>query len=273
MLTPMKAYLRRRLLVTGMLVVCVWLGVSCIMVPETGRRTFQFIPESQLQGMAAAQFSTMRQKETVSTDPALIARIQAIGRRVVAVSGSLLPVDDWEFVVFEDDAVNAFAMPGGKVGVYTGLINLAGSDDEIAAVIGHEVAHVILRHANERMSQSLAVIAATLGTQYAVKDQDAQTQDVVTLAVGLGSQLGVLLPYSRVHEREADRIGLLYTARAGFDPRAAITFWERTEAEAKKSASPPEFLSTHPSTGNRIRELQRMMPEALEAYAAPRNGT
>ncbi len=269
----MKTYVMRRLPVIGMLALSVWQGVSCVMVPETGRRTFQFVPESRLQRMAAAQFSTMRQKEKVSTDPALIARIQAIGRRVVAASGSLLPVDDWEFVVFEDDSVNAFAMPGGKVGVFTGLINLAGSDDEIAAVIGHEIAHVTLRHANERMSQSLAVIAATLGTQYAVKDQDAQIRKSVLLAVGLGSQLGVLLPYSRVHESEADRIGLLYTARAGFDPRAAITFWERTEAEARKSASPPEFLSTHPSTGNRIRELNSMMPEALQAYAASRKGT
>lgn len=268
----MKSYLMRSLLLVGILAASVWLGVSCIMVPETGRRSFQFIPESQLQGMASAQFSTMRQNNTVSSDPALISRIQGIGRRVVAASGSSLPVEDWEFVVFEDEAVNAFAMPGGKVGVFTGLINQAGSDDEIAAVIGHETAHVTLRHANERMSQSLAVIAATLGAQQAVKDQELHIQDAVMLAVGLGSQLGVLLPYSRVHEREADRIGLLYAARAGFDPRAAITFWERAEAAAKQSASPPEFLSTHPSSGNRIRDLKRMMPEALETYTASREG-
>lgn len=273
--TPiMKSDVVRRLLLIGMLAASVWLGVSCRMTPETGRRTFQIVPEARLQGMAAAQFNTMRREAKVSNDPALTARMQALGRRVVAASGSPLPADKWEFVVFKDDAVNAFAMPGGKVGVFTGLIDQAGSDDEIAVVIGHEVAHVTLRHSNERMSQALAVMAATYGAQYAVKSKEAHIQNAVMLAVGLGSQVGVLLPYSRVHEREADRIGLLYAARAGFDPRAAITFWERTEAQAKQSGTPPEFLSTHPSTGNRIRELQRMMPEALEAYEAsvPGNG-
>ncbi len=245
--------------------------VSCVTSPETGRRSLQFMPESQLQAMAADQFATMRQELTVSKDAALHARIATIGRRVAVASGSLIPPDDWEFVVFDNEAINAFAMPGGKVGFFTGLIEQAGSDDEIAAVMGHEIAHVTLRHGNERVSQALTVAIAAVGTQIAVKDQDQHVQQAVMLALGLGSQLGILLPYSRVHEREADRIGLLYAARAGYDPRAAVTFWERIEAEGK-SSQPPEFLSSHPSPGNRIRDLNRMMSDAMTEYARARNG-
>jgi len=244
---------------------------SCVTSPETGRRSLQFMPESQLQAMAADQFAAMREEIKVSDDAALHARIATIGRRVAAASGSTVPPDDWEFVVFEHEAINAFAMPGGKVGFFTGLIELAGSDDEIAAVMGHEVAHVTLRHGNERVSQALAVTAAAIGTQVAVKDQDRHVQQAVMLAIGLGSQLGILLPYSRVHEREADRIGLLYAARAGYDPRAAVTFWERVESEGN-GKQPPEFLSTHPSHGTRIRDLNRMMPDAMAEYARARNG-
>ncbi len=238
---------------------------GCITVPETGRRALRFMPEQQLAEIASSQFSEMKREMPVSSDPAYTERLNRIGERVARASGVDPVGGAWEFVVFEDEAVNAFAMPGGKVGFYTGLMDLAESDDEIAAVMGHEIAHVGLRHGNERVSQAMAAQVATMGAHYATRDMEDQTQTAVMVAVGLGAQLGVLLPYSRLHESEADRIGLLYSARAGYDPRAAVTFWERMESQAEGGA-PPEFLSTHPSHGRRIADLHEMMPEAIAEY-------
>lgn len=243
--------------------------VGCTTVPETGRKALRFMPESQLQSMAVQQFQQMKQEQPVSKDPALNARIRQMGERIAKAAGQ--NGANWEFVVFADDkTVNAFALPGGKVGVYTGLIKLAGSDDEIAAVMGHEVAHVTLQHGNERVSQNIAAQMLGVGVQYGVRNQDDQTKQLAMLAYNVGTQVGVLLPYSREHEREADRIGLLYAARAGYDPRGAVSFWKKMQSMSG-GQQPPQFLSTHPSHDDRIQRLQSLMPQAMQEYERARN--
>jgi metalloendopeptidase OMA1, mitochondrial len=245
---------------------------GCYTVPETGRSTVNFLPESMLSEQAAMAFTSLKEQAKVSKSPVKVQRVQRIGNRIlqVALPGSKMPpINQWEFQVFEDDAmINAFAMPGGKVAVYTGIMNLAKTDDELAAIIGHEIAHVAARHGNERMSQSLMIAGGGLAVGYAVKDQDPTTQEAVLLAYGIGATLGAQLPYSRLHENEADEIGLLYMARAGYDPRAAITFWEKMRQVG--GGEPPQFLSTHPSHGTRIERLNKMMPRALAEYERAR---
>jgi metalloendopeptidase OMA1, mitochondrial len=257
-----------RILVCMPFVLLLLVMPGCYTVPETGRSTVNFLPESMLSEQAAMAFDSMKQEATVSTNRAKVQRVHRIGNRIlqVALPGSKMPpMNQWEFQVFEDDAtINAFAMPGGKVAVYTGLMNLAKTDDELAAIIGHEIAHVAARHGNERMSQALMVAGGGLAVGYAVKDQDPTTQEAVLLAYGIGATLGAQLPYSRLHENEADEIGLIYMARAGYDPRSAITFWEKMKRVG--GGEPPQFLSTHPSHGTRIERLNKLMPRALAEY-------
>lgn len=250
----------------GLMCACLLLG--CYTVPETGRSSVQFLPEAVLAGQAAAAFDGLKEEAKVSTHQPYIDRVTRVGKRIVRAVGSdanLPPANQWEFIVFEDDdMINAFAMPGGKVGVYTGILKLAKTDDELAVIIGHEIAHVAARHGNERMSQALIMAGVGAGVAYGVKDQDEDTKKAVLLAYGVGSKLGVQLPYSRLHENESDRIGLLYMARAGYDPRAAPRFWEAMKAASK--GAPPEILSTHPAHDTRIQNLRNQLPEAMLAY-------
>ena len=249
---------------------------GCYTVPETGRNTLNFMPESLLSEQAAMAFDQMKQDAPVSANPQYNERVRRVATRVLNVAvltGNLPPVNQWEFVVFDDDAtINAFAMPGGKVGVYTGLLKLAESDDELAAIIGHEIAHVSARHGNERMSQSVLLITGGLALGYAVKDEDKGTQEAVMLAYGVGTTIGAQLPFSRLHENEADEIGLLYMARAGYDPREAVRFWKKMQS--MKGQAVAEFLSTHPSHQTRIARLTKLMPKAMAEYEAAkkRNG-
>ena len=195
-----------------------------------------------------------------------LAKIREIGLKIVAAArrddrnGVLPPVSRWEFAIIDDRSPNAFAMPGGKIGFNAGMFAYTPTDDDIAVILGHEVAHVICRHGAERVSQQLGVAAAVAITDEATKKKDAQTRQAWVAAIGLGTQLGVLLPYSRSHESESDYLGLLFMARAGYDPEKAPGFWERF---AKIGGSrPPEFLSTHPADATRIRQLRGWMAEA-----------
>jgi predicted Zn-dependent protease len=191
--------------------------------------------------------------------------VRRVGERIAYVAAPDMPNAQWEFVVFDDDdQVNAFAMPGGKVAVYTGIFKVAKTEDDLAVVIGHEVAHVAAGHGNERVTQQLLAAGGALALQFGTNDLDSQTRQMLMAAYGAGSTLGFLLPYSRYHESEADEIGLIYAAKAGYDPRAAIGFWQRMEA--LKSGSPPEFLSTHPSGATRVKKLNALMPEAYNIY-------
>jgi predicted Zn-dependent protease len=203
-------------------------------------------------------------KSRVVTSPAFVEPVEQVGRRIAAVSDR--PSYHWRFVVLADPReANAFALPGGKVAVYTGLFPVAHNTEGLAVVLGHEIAHVLARHGAERMSQGL--LAQLGGTVLAAVLGSSPDGDRALAAYGLGAQVGVLLPYSRTQESEADHIGLLLMARAGYDPNAAIAFWRRME-RAASSGGPPEFLSTHPSRGTREEQIRVWLPEAMALYAA-----
>lgn len=246
---------------------------GCYTVPETGRSQLMLLPLSQELALGQDAFQQLQAQEEVSTDPELNARLERVGQRIAAQANEDLPEADWDFVVFEgEDELNAFALPGGKVGVYTGMMELAESDDMLAAVIGHEVAHVTARHGGARMSRALAVSAGGLLVGIAARNRSAEEQQAIMIAYGLGATLGVELPYSRGAETEADHIGILYAARAGYDPRAAIDFWQRMAEAAASRPKPPALLSTHPTDQRRMENLQELMPEALEEYRAATAG-
>jgi predicted Zn-dependent protease len=228
---------------------------GCESAPVTGRNQLILLPESQDASMGLQAYQQIRQEEKISQDAELNRRVQEIGRQIAAVSGQ--PDWDWQFTVFDNPEPNAFALPGGKVGVYTGLFKVARNDAQLATVMAHEVAHAIARHGAERMSQGLltqlgtAALGVAAGPAYADLAAQAAT-------------LGVILPYSRTQESEADEIGLMLMAEARYDPREAIKLWQNFEALGGQR--PPEFLSTHPAEGTRIERLQALMPEAMEIY-------
>ena len=173
---------------------------------------------------------------------------------------------EWQWTVIDDDkTVNAWALPGGKSAVYTGMLRMAKSDDELAVVMGHEASHAIARHAGERISSNMVIQGALQGTSMALGDMSPAAQQATMAALGLGSNVGVLLPWSRLQESEADDLGLLIAADAGYDPRTAIDLWTRMSSQ---SGAPPEFLSTHPSENTRIKRLQKLMPKAMKLYQA-----
>ncbi|MFT3828776.1 MAG: M48 family metallopeptidase [Opitutaceae bacterium] len=257
---------RGTLLLTGVLAAFA-LVLGCTTVPETGRRQLMLIGPAEEAQMGLSAFADIKNQQPISHDAAANARVQRVGARIAPAVGRDLPNAEWEFVVFESEQVNAFALPGGKVGVYTGLLALAGSDDELAAVMGHEIAHVSARHGAERTSQQLG--AALLGVGVTVATDDAKYRDQIRLAYGLAAT-GTVLKYSRDHESEADHIGLLYMARAGYDPAAAIGFWRKMAAKSKGGSWMPEWLSTHPSDETRIRQLEAWLPEVRPVYEASR---
>jgi predicted Zn-dependent protease len=236
---------------------------GCQNVPLTGRSQLQMISEGQETRMGLDSFQEILKKEKLSADPAINARVQRIGMRIAAATGR--SDYQWEFKVIDNDkTLNAFCLPGGKVAVYTGLLPVAQDDAGLAAVIGHEVAHAIARHGGERLSQEILVTGLTVAA--AVSTEDPHKRDLYAGLLGAGAAVGFLLPYSRLHEAEADRMGLIFMAKAGYDPRAAVGLWERMAKAGKGKVKPPEFLSTHPADATRIRNLQRWMPEALSHY-------
>jgi predicted Zn-dependent protease len=244
---------------------------ACHTVPETGRTQLMLMPVSQEVTLGSDAFSQIKSRETISTNAEAIAQVKRVGQRIALQAAADMPEAEWEFVVFEgDDTLNAFALPGGKVGIYTGILKAGDTDDRLAAVMGHEIAHVTARHGAARMSRAMALSAVGVGIGVATRDQDAQTRQAIMVAYGLGATLGVELPYSRRAESEADEIGVMYAARAGYDPREAITFWENMRELAGQQPRPPAFLSTHPTDDRRIADLQRLMPRAMEEYEQAR---
>jgi predicted Zn-dependent protease len=237
---------------------------GCYTVPETGRSSF-IIPLGDDVAQGAAAFADIKAKEKISRNPVENERVQRIGTRIAAAVGDALPGARWEFVVFDaPQTINAFALPGGKVGVYSGLLNLASSDDEIAIVMGHEIAHVTSRHGAERMSQG--VLVAVGGIVLDASTSGKKNHDLMLAGYGLAATGGVLA-FSRKHESEADFIGIRYAAKGGYDPRAAITFWQKM-ARTGSPGKLPALLSTHPSHERRIADLQGWMPQALPIYEA-----
>lgn len=253
----------KRISSLGLLVPLLLLA-GCYTVPETGRSSL-ILPVIDDAAQGAAAFAEIKAKEKVSTDAVANERVRRIGRRIATAVGEALPGASWEFVVFAAPAtVNAFALPGGKVGIYSGLLDLVESDDEIACVMGHEIAHVTARHGAERMSQGL--IAAVGGLVLDASLQGKKNHNILLAGYGLAAG-GAVLKFSRDHESEADYIGIRYAAKAGYDPRAAISFW-RKMAQAGSAGRLPVFLSTHPTHERRIADLQQWMPETLPLYEA-----
>jgi len=234
---------------------------GCQKAPETGRSQLILLPASQADQMGRQAFQQILTKTPVAPNPALNARVQRVGTRLVTAIG--LPRSQWDFRLLQDGTPNAFALPGGKVGVNIGLFKVAQNDDQLAAVLGHEIAHVMAKHPAERISRQLLVEqglnlgGAALGTN----------PRVVQLAANAAT-LGLILPFSREQEAEADEIGLQYMARAGYDPRAAIALWQNFARLGGDRT--PQFLSTHPSPGNRIARLQSLLPKALPIYERSR---
>ncbi len=241
---------------------------SCATVPETGRSQLLLVSSQQEMQLGLTEFEKLKKSTPISKDAKVNAMVQRVGQRIAAVAA--LPNAQWEFVVFDEPkTANAFCLPGGKVGVYTGILPITQDEAGLATVIGHEVAHAVARHGGERISEALFIELGGMALDTAMKNNSAQTQQIVLGAYGLGSTVGVALPHSRKQELEADHIGLLYMARAGYDPREAIAFWKRFSAYAAQHGGQPiEFLSTHPVDATRIAQLEALLPQAMAEYQA-----
>jgi len=242
--------------------------VSCETAPISGRSQLILLSPGEEMKLGLQAYQEILKKERLSTDPAKTAMLARVGARIAAATGR---TDfQWEFRLIENDKmVNAFALPGGKVAVYTGILPITRDEAGLAAVIGHEVAHATARHGAERMSQGLLVQAGLAAGAIAAgaSGRDQASSRALLGALGAGATLGVILPFSRLQETEADRLGMTYMARAGYDPRAARDLWVRmAEASAKMGRSTPEWMSTHPSNASRIRDIEAMLPEALAIY-------
>jgi metalloendopeptidase OMA1, mitochondrial len=238
--------------------------------PITGRRQLSLVGEGQMTQLGMSTFEKMKRETKISKDPAINAMVQRVGARIAAASSNDLPNAQWEFVVFDSPEANAFCLPGGKVGVYTGLMPIAKDEAGLAVVIGHEVAHASAHHGAERMSHALAAQTGGQLMGVALSAADPKVQALMGLAYPAIAQVGVMLPYGRKQESEADQIGLIYMARAGYNPEAAVQFWQRF-AEHNQSAGRaggPAFLRTHPVDDVRVKQIQGWLPEAMAEYRA-----
>ena len=237
---------------------------SCATSPE-GRSQLKLLPDDQINSMGVQSFEQIKQDTPESKNENMRAYVQCIANAIIPQLDEDNNPALWEVRVFADDQANAFALPGNKIGVYEGLLKYAVNQHQVAAVMGHELAHVVAQHGNERVSDQLAaqaglaIAAIALGTSSTSDDNKA----LVLAGLGLGVQYGVILPFSRTHESEADLIGVELMAESGFDPRESVKLWENM---AKAGGQPPEFLSTHPSSSTRIKDLNARMPRALDAY-------
>ncbi|MGQ9920358.1 MAG: M48 family metallopeptidase [Desulfobacca sp.] len=243
------------------------LASACATAPYTGRRQLLLTSEGHENTLGYQAFSQIQKEYKVSHDPKLNAMVNRVGQRIAAAANR--PDYRWEFVVFEDDTPNAFCLPGGKVGIFTGILKYTQDEPGLAVVISHEVAHALVRHAGERMSQAMVAQLGSLGLGMAMAGQNPYAVQAGQELYGLGATVGVLLPYSRKQESEADEVGLILMAKAGYDPEAAVGFWERMMAAGKGRPKPPPFLSTHPTDQRRIKDIQRLLPRIKEKYYRP----
>lgn len=249
-------------------------AAGCNRVPLTGRKQLNLIPASQINLLSADSYQSIVNNSKVVDDTDHARMVESSGQRIKNAVEEYLQQNkmsgkvkdfDWTFNLLEDDMVNAFCMPGGRVVFYTGIMPICENETGVAVVMGHEIAHAIAKHGNERMSQGLVQQLGGMALAVALRDKPQQTQALFMSAYGVGSQFGVMLPFSRLHESEADKLGLIFMAMAGYDPREAPRFWKRMN-DRSGGSQPPEFMSTHPSHETRIEDLNNFMPEALKYY-------
>jgi predicted Zn-dependent protease len=245
----------------------------CSLVPLTGRRQLSLVSDNDMLSTSFVQYDQFLKENKLSRNTAQTNMVEGVGRRIEKAVTTYFAQNNlsqglngfsWEFNLIESKEVNAWCMPGGKVVVYSGILPITQNEAGLAVVMGHEIAHAVAKHSNERMSQALL---AQLGGQTlaaALEQEPQQTQQIWMSLFGVGVQVGAMLPYSRLQEGEADHLGLIFMAMAGYDPNNAVQFWQRMSENA--GASPPEFLSTHPSDENRIKEIKSEIPEAMNYY-------
>lgn len=257
-------------------------ALACSNNALSGKKTLTLLPESELQNMANSEYQSFLSKNKVmaassNRDADMVKRV---GNRIIAAVQSYYAENGksdkltgfkWEVNLVDDATVNAWCMPGGKIVVYNGLLPITQNEAALAVVMGHEVSHALLQHGNQRMSQGLIQQLGGVALAVALSNKPAETQNLFMGAYGVGTTVGVMLPFSRSHELEADRWGLIFAAKAGYNPQEAIALWERME-KASNGQKPPEFLSTHPSEGKRIERLKELMPEALKYYQPMNSG-
>lgn len=250
--------------------------LGCSTVPLTGRRQLSLVPNSQLLALAAQSYGEVLNESNIVKNTSEAAMIQRVGSKIkVAVEqymaqnnlSEMLNGFEWEFNLIKDETVNAWCMPGGKVAFYTGILPICQNDAGVAVVMGHEIAHAIANHGGERMSEGLVQQLGGVALTVALQEQPQLTQQLAMTAFGLGSSVGYILPHSRLQESEADEIGLIFMAMAGYDPHEAPKFWTRMQANSG-SGGTPEFLSTHPAPETRIKNLESLLPKAMKYYDA-----
>ncbi len=246
---------------------------SCSNVLLTGRKQLILVPDAEILSMSSQSYKEFIDSVPASKDMTDTELIKKVGTKISSVVENYLKNNGheseianyaWEFNLVKDTTVNAFCMPGGKVVFFEGILPVAKDENGIAVVMGHEVAHAVAKHSSERLSQQLLLQYGASLTDVLLANKSEATRTGINALYGIGAQLGVMLPYSRKHEYEADQLGLIFIAMAGYDPNEAISFWERMAASSQ--GAPPEFMSTHPSDANRIAKLKEYLPEAMKYY-------
>ncbi len=246
---------------------------GCQKVPLTGRKQLKLVPESTLISASTTQYRQLISASGPPADPKQLEQVTRVGRRIAAAIEQYLKSHkqadrlagiSWEFNVINSPEINAFCMPGGKVAFFSGIFPVTQTDEGVATVMGHEIAHAIARHGNERVSQQLAIATGLTSLDIALSQKPRETNELILQAVGLGATVGIELPFSRLHETEADELGMVFMAMAGYDPATAVDFWKRMSTHG--GPKPPEILSTHPADASRIKHLQNYLPKAKRYY-------
>lgn len=260
----------------GIALAVVLIILACSTVPGTGRKQLTLVSDEELVAMSAQEYPKVLESSKLCTNTTIVASVRQVGQRLAVTSEAFLREQNlrtdlyrWEFNVIQDDqTANAWCMPGGKIAFYTGILPYTKDENGIAVVMSHEISHALARHSNERISQEIMAQYGAAALSIATQGQSPATQSVFRMAYGIGANLGVILPYSRRHESEADVLGLTLMARAGYDPRGAVAFWQRMSQVS--GGAQPEFLSTHPSAETRIQKIQENLPAAMAEYEKAR---
>ena len=253
------------------------LASSCSEVAITGRKRLNLVPSILMNNMSFQSYSEFLSQNKLSTDAAKTKMVKDVGLKIQKAVEQYCAENnltnqingyEWEFNLVEDPNINAWCMPGGKVVVYTGILPITQNEAGLATVMGHEIAHAFAKHGAERMTQGLLVEMGGMALSKALANRPEETKNLFMRSYGIGTQYGILLPYSRAHESEADHLGLIFMAMAGYNPNEAVAFWQRMAA-SKQGVAPPELLSTHPADATRIRNIKALIPEAMKYYKQP----